>query len=265
MGVIKKNVPKLGVFTSDSEESLHIVQSSEDEDVSSISDIIVPVSSNSRVRRRVLPIPVSASCGRKNLGKKRFRRYENGHHLETLIEDEELRPVTIYDFIPNKCAGFSTVLESGEAKEKWENFLASSEDKQEQIIGQRTAAKCAQYALPLTPDEAFKNIKTGLRNILKKSQIPLGMIEYLENKLVEFFTNTPTDIFISEHLSSFERLLLHGVAQYYCLRSLSFNSDHDNVRLVRVSNPLKDKFHQPSMLLVQFLAERKNRSLSHDL
>lgn len=48
-----------------------------------------------------------------------------------------------------------------------------------------------------------------------------GIIETQENLLVNFFETSPAEIWESEELSEYERLIMHGVTEYYQLRSKS--------------------------------------------
>nr|CAD7268540.1 unnamed protein product [Timema shepardi] len=56
-------------------------------------------------------VPMSFSGIRKQMGKKRFRRYENVYNLAVLAEGEELTEVSIRDFMPHSHFQFSKLLE----------------------------------------------------------------------------------------------------------------------------------------------------------
>ncbi|KDR16025.1 R3H domain-containing protein C19orf22-like protein [Zootermopsis nevadensis] len=188
----------------------------------------------------------------------------------TLLEEEELGEVSIYDLVQNSNDAFQRLLEDRDSLEAWDNFIQSSEEVQLVITSNKgfvsRSRKRLVYLpsnLPVTGDQAFRNIKTGLRNVLKKNRVPLGMLEFLENQVVDFFSKMPCGIYTSSSLSSYERLLLHAVSQYHCLISHSFDSANENVRLVKVSNPF-EVYRIPAVLLGQYLENRrKTAAASH--
>ncbi|XP_066995032.2 R3H domain-containing protein 4 isoform X1 [Anabrus simplex] len=266
MGVISKNDRKIGRFGSDSSESLHIPHlSEEDEDVGSGSSDIVPPPVNPRTlnrhRRRVRPIPISFGSPRRRPGKKRNRRYENVSQLETLVEDEELTEISISDFIPEASRGFSSLFENEDAMQVWEEFVNTPEDQQDQILSRRKEASGVnvqlQSDLIQTGEVAYRRISSGLRNKLKRCRVPLGIVEPIENELIDFFTKAPTSTYISGILNSFERLLLHAVAQYYGLIARSIDLVADNLRVVKISNPCA-VFRKPCIMLVEYLDKKRN-------
>jgi hypothetical protein len=62
----------------------------------------------------------------------------------------------------------------------WDNFIRSSEEVQLMVTSsngffERPRRKRASFPStgPLTGEQAFSNIKTGLRNVLKKNRVPL--------------------------------------------------------------------------------------------
>lgn len=265
MGVIRKSDPKLGKFAS-SEESLNIPESSDDDHSGSSHEgaHLTPVNQTPRsIRSRLPSIPASFCTQRKHLGKKRSRRYDNVNQLMTLLEEEELGEVSIHDLVQNSNDAFQRLLEDRDCLEAWDNFIQSSEEVQLMVISnngffERPRKKLASFPSsgPMTGEQAFSNIKTGLRNVLKKNRVPLGMLEFLENQVVDFFSKMPCGTYTSSSLSSYERLLLHAVSQYHCLNSFSFDSAKENLRLVKVSNPY-EVYQMPAVLLGQYLEDRR--------
>jgi hypothetical protein len=62
----------------------------------------------------------------------------------------------------------------------WDNFIQSSEEVQLMVTSsngffERPVRKQASFpsSEPMTGEQAFSNIKTGLRNVLKKNRVPL--------------------------------------------------------------------------------------------
>jgi len=92
------------------------------------------------------------------------------------------------------------------------------------------------------PEEAFLSISQNLRQAFKK-HLPLGMLEALENEIVEFFTENPDTDYISSELSSYERLLVHAASSYNRLNSRSY--DENGQRILLVENKNKGKEFNP--------------------
>lgn len=92
------------------------------------------------------------------------------------------------------------------------------------------------------PEEAFLSISQNLRQAFKK-HLPLGMLEALENEIVEFFTENPDTDYISSELSSYERLLVHAASSYNRLYSRSY--DENGQRILLVENRNKGKEFNP--------------------
>lgn len=92
------------------------------------------------------------------------------------------------------------------------------------------------------PEEAFLSISQNLRQAFKK-HLPLGMLEALENEIVEFFKENPNTEYISSELSSYERLLVHAASSYNRLYSRSY--DENGLRILHVENRNKGKEFSP--------------------
>lgn len=63
----------------------------------------------------------------------------------------------------------------------------------------------------------------GMRKILIRHRFSVyqGMVQYLDTCVLSFFEENPTGTYVSEPLSSYERLMLHSIAHFYELRSSS--------------------------------------------
>jgi len=96
--------------------------------------------------------------------------------------------------------------------------VSSSEENQERFIsGQKPSAT----ANCVNQSRSERRLSTTLRALIKKRNLPFGMVQYLEGELVQFFVSMPRDIYVSPELSSFERMLLHSLSDYHDLESLS--------------------------------------------
>ncbi|KAK6638183.1 hypothetical protein RUM44_008611 [Polyplax serrata] len=243
MGVIKRIENLFEIKCSVSEETLYI-PSSDDEGSYSQSENNLPILERPQtIRQRHPTIGPSYSPLKNHSGKKKFRRYNNVNQLLTLTEEDELQEVTIDDFIVNTKSAFAKVMEDDESLQKWNEFISNSEERQRELL--ETSNNMKNHSnRPV--------INKRLRSLLRKKNLPLGMLHYLEQELISFFSAEPTKIYISPALSSFERLLLHSISNYHRLASLSFLSEPEKVKLVRVKNP-RNEFPFPSLLLMQYL------------
>ncbi|KAL0272551.1 UNVERIFIED_CONTAM: hypothetical protein PYX00_005479 [Menopon gallinae] len=251
MGVIKKIECPIHIKYASSEETLYIPS---DDEQSVIEEEEVDTRAYARVHNRprllrhnVPTVGPSSSNLRSNSGKKKSRRYQNVNQLITLAEEDEIQEVTIDDFVGSTKTPFSILLEDENSLEKWDEFVCSSEEKQQQVINEGKEKKCN-----LSKQSDSPEINATLRRLLRRKSFPTGILQYLEEELVSFFSAMPTKTYISRELSSFERLLLHSLSEYHRLISVSFDSDPEQIRLVRVRNPRKE-FPSPPLLLVQYL------------
>ena len=88
-----------------------------------------------------------------------------------------------------------------------------------------------------------------------RRQVAIETVEDYEEKLIKTFSLLPDSIFISELASSFDRLILHGICQYFDLSSKSFQKG--NQRQTKVENSNKT-FTMPSLLLSEFIKIKFN-------
>ena len=207
MGVIKR-VPRLpsDPFASDT-EALNDVISSIQEDNQSTSSEILPVGRFNRTRGgrhtrlRVPAVPGNtAPPPKRNVhGAKKSRRYEN---LLTLLreteEDEYNNEVSIEDLVPviQSARTFTRVICEASMMELWTTFVDCKEDfsgTPNQGSGMN-GSKTLKSSNPnnIDPVEAFHGICRKLRTMLKRSP-GLGILDSLEEGLLEFFQNQPLD------------------------------------------------------------------------
>jgi hypothetical protein len=69
-------------------------------------------------------------------------------------------------------------------------------------------------------ESSFQKIDKHIRGILKR-QVAIDMLVNYEEKLIETFSVIPDGVYISNPPSSFDRLIIHGVCQYFDLNSKS--------------------------------------------
>ncbi|KAK3920458.1 R3H domain-containing protein 4 [Frankliniella fusca] len=266
MGLISKEDRVKGLFNASSAESLHIPSDPPSEDeLPPPPPAVLNHHHNHHPpgpKPRVRPIPTAFFHLRKCLGKKKSRRYHDVNSLMTLVEEEEFGEVSINDLAPCHDTLFAQLLNDRSSMAKWNEFAESSDEAQQRFLNQfcekgQIKRKKGTNGETLSGEDAFQNIDVSLRTVLRKSKVPLGLVSYMEENLTAFFLEHPLEIFISENLTSFERLLLHAISQYNQLFSHSFDAaDDSNGRYVKVVNPHQD-FRLPTLSLGDFLSVRK--------
>lgn len=114
---------------------------------------------------------------------------------------------------------------------------------------------CREVHPAYTPEQCFGFIDPQLRSAFKKKHLSLGILSYLEEEVVSTFTGDPSAVYISPELSSYERLLLHGLCQYNRLKSKSMTIAR--TRRTKVCNKA-NCFHKPKLSLTKYLENCKN-------
>lgn len=263
MGLITKDDRVKGLFNASSAESLNIPsETSEPPSEDEMPAPPPPAGAPAGPKPRVAPIPTSFFRPRKCQGKKKSRRYQDVNTLMTLVEEDEFGEVSITDLAPCHDTQFARLLNDSVSMARWNEFAESSEEAQQLYLKHSGAKGNAQRKHgrnggALSAQDAYCNIESGLRCVLRKSRVPLQLLSFLEEKLTSFFLEHPLEIFISENLTSFERLLLHAISQYHQLFSRSFDAkDNSEGRYVKVVNPHQD-FRVPMLSLGDFLSAQK--------
>ncbi|XP_049804598.1 R3H domain-containing protein 4-like isoform X2 [Schistocerca nitens] len=259
MGVIKKNDSKVSIFSPTSDDSLQTAQSDDELSIASVSTDVSTNIPQPVPQQRNYPKPMSFHNTRRRMGKKQSRRHDNAMLLETLVEESEIQEITLQDLMQNPSPGFSRLFED-DNMEKWYEFMESSEEVQKKIIEHSPKKRSSPFnSSQNSAGKEFQRIKSGVRNVLKRSHVPVGMLTYLETEVVNFFSKSPQSVYISGILSSFERLLLHAISQYHQLCSFSRTDESSHTRHVHVWND-NDGYTIPKMLLSEYLESREQKS-----
>lgn len=110
---------------------------------------------------------------------------------------------------------FTTILENPELEKVWDNFMQKDEWEQEKLTIQKKSDTSK-----IKKNPSYSNISSNVRMTFKMMR-SFYELERAEDEILQFFTNTPENAFVRYDKSSYQRLLIHGVAQYYCLKSTS--------------------------------------------
>ncbi|GFR91582.1 R3H domain-containing protein 4-like [Elysia marginata] len=246
-----------------------------------------------RIRHRRPHISVSqenlANSGRKR-GVRRARRVDNLKYLLNLEEkDEDMALNDPMASVEPSSSLFETLLNNPDKMEMWNRFVESSEEEQRKVLNYRGLhdikeefeeeeedEKVAEHEggsprnsedvwvmildkrsdhPAYSPKKCYERVDRNLRALLKRRQLPLGMLANLEREIVTFFHEFPTSVFLSDISNSYERMLLHALCQYLNLRSQSYD-DHGS-RKTQVEN-LFPGFRPPSLLLTEYLQQNQH-------
>uniref|UniRef100_A0A0B6YUA7 R3H domain-containing protein n=2 Tax=Arion vulgaris TaxID=1028688 RepID=A0A0B6YUA7_9EUPU len=283
MGLINgnENDPLYGQYIENcnnrNAENNHTSTDEEDSDVQS-------VNSNRQVRSRPRTARQHVSVSQENLaysrwkGVRRSRRLDNLKYLINLQEKDD--DLVLNDpsstFEPSSSI-FEELFENADKMEMWNSFVESSEEEQRKILNYRglhdikedseedvntegtvTTAEDNWVMIldersdhpAFSPKECYSRVDRNLRALLKRRQLPMGILANLEREIVTFFHDCPTTVYISSITSSFERMLLHALCQYLNLRSQSF--DDNGSRKTQVENKHRH-FRPPLLLLTEYL------------
>jgi len=95
----------------------------------------------------------------------------------------------------------------------------------------------------------FDRIDKNIKDVLKRQVDFHKLVDY-EDKIVSTFSVSPDSVYISQLPSSFDRMLIHGICQYFDLHSKSF--EKDGLRHTQVEN-FRKIFYVPSHLLSEYV------------
>lgn len=113
---------------------------------------------------------------------------------------------------------FARLLENSAALEYWQNFIEKSEKQQKEIIEAFSKSVQNNNKDITKPGRISSRIKKTFK--IRKN-LSIDSIKGCEDDLILFFKSTPSGIYVRDPPTSFDRLLLHGIAQYHKLTSIS--------------------------------------------
>jgi len=199
-----------------------------------------------RTRQPAIPTPShTVRSGRG--GVKKCRRYENQLDLVKNSDLEESREVTIEDLSPNSSNTFARLLEDDELLGIWNEFVGGGGE------GPSTGPTLSHA----NSDDPLSKVCRKLRTMLRSRHLPLGLMDSLEENLLEHFSNKPLCTFESSPLDGFRRALLHALSQYNNLESWSMGQDKKS-KVVRVRNK-SNEFSPPPVRLVDYIENQRSR------
>ncbi|KAL3282137.1 hypothetical protein HHI36_005332 [Cryptolaemus montrouzieri] len=219
-----------------STESLHLYQSSsssEDFPTVSVYDILT-----------LNDLQLKKSNAPKHTGRRKLRRHLNHTILESLQDFEE-SDVIYPDFHDGP---FTRLIRNCKNLTYWNQFINMTESEQNQLLNTPSSSeKITERTSKLKSRTPFGNISSRIRRMLKmRKNLSMSLVRSNENDIINFFVNSPMKTFVKCPMSGYEKLLLHAIAQYHCLKSIS--THNKNEIKVEIFNSNKDWDPLPSLL-----------------
>jgi len=183
-------------------------------------------------------------------GRRARHRYDSERDLFALADIDPDEIPDGWDIANETTSRFRTILDN-------ENLLNRflNEDLDEREI-QNDDIKNNTFDGNDDPEASFLRISSNLRQALKK-HLPWGILENLEDQILEHFNTHPEQCFIASDLNSYERLLAHVCSMYNRLSSQSF--DENGIRKLKIVNPRGQTFQPIDPTLCKYLKLRQDR------
>lgn len=188
------------------------------------------------------------------LGVRKYRRWENQCFLKALakkLQDSDGGPIR-EPLAPTSTSALTELFSDPDAMRTWLEFQTQDLAAQEKLLRQheRPSGGEKDRDAAQAPEQRFLLIDRHIRKVLRRSNLPLGRMEELEEEVLCAFEQDPSARLTKDCENGFERLLLHGIAQYMHLTSESHTVRGQRVTTVRNT---KDTFERPALTLTQFL------------
>lgn len=260
MGVLP-NTRKVCFPQSDSDDHGIVESTDSDSDVP-------PPPAPARQRRRsgcsTLPVSPAAIrrkfCGHKltlKKGRRSQHRYENERMLFSSVDMDSEEPPEGWDIAQESRSHFTELLMASN-RDLLEHFVSNMENPERDWPSSNNLNhKSKKSGEKKDPEEAYLGIHANVRAAMKK-HLPWGMLEGLDKEICDFFESDPEAVFISQGLSSYERLLAHACSMYYQLRSQSL--DVEGIRTLTIENP-SSTFKPIDPSLPNYLRMRSSHTL----
>lgn len=157
-------------------------------------------------------------CNRKNLGRRKQRMLFN--HLRIVSEEVDDVDSNYIQLMENYKTPFARLLNDNNALSQWYEFIELPEEQQQQLT--ESVPKIEHTQSEDKRDNHQKKLSSRIKRAIKvKKNLSMQMVQTLENDLINYFICSPEGIFTSSPSTSFERLLLHAIANYHHLKSIS--------------------------------------------
>lgn len=213
--------------------------------------------------------------GKKSQGNRQTRRHENMCFLLNLTKDldEDFAEVRFDDIVETTMSAFAEVLLNKRNMKIWHEFVDLPEDQQERLLAKLETRRTSKeneidsfvfiekVSLDKQAENCYRridsNIRSTLRNLLRRKHLPMERIVVFEEDLIPFFSEHPDSVYLRNFESSFDRMLLHAVCQY--LNLISKTSKRNGESYTQVENR-QAPFMRPAVLLSNYLEKLEHRT-----
>ncbi|KAF5287232.1 hypothetical protein FQR65_LT12276 [Abscondita terminalis] len=211
-------------------ESLHLPSAS-NSDVESENNFVI----NRHTEVLYMPTPRDFYYIRKSAGRRKQRRFINRTELQVLSEEDD--EDGIIKLMDDYKSPFARILEDEHKFQKWNDFINMTEEDQKAMLDFVPNGRVHSSIKNKAPPKISSRIKHAMK--LKK-KLSTQMVEKLENEVIKFFQYCPEGVFVASPPTSFERLLLHAIAQYHRLSSISLVVITRSVKAVAAAPAMSD-------------------------
>lgn len=201
--------------------------------------------------------PSILKASRPREGSRKQRRWA---HLYEIMKNSDVTEEDLLLYI-KKDSSFSLLINNPELLNMWYRFTKASETAQAAYlrkIDQKTSHKSnkpTNIRGPPTADQCFQRIERSIRKLLKKSNIPYGLVSHLENSVIQFLMSeneydfcdisskqesddefdfceprpAEKSLLVFDTKDAFARMIGHALCQYYGLTSKSEGEGEERV------------------------------------
>ncbi|XP_003389044.1 PREDICTED: R3H domain-containing protein 4-like [Amphimedon queenslandica] len=247
---------------------------SADDEIEDLQIPLVPAESHSSSTLRTRPRPIkyprphshlffSPTTGRSLRGGRHTRRYENSLFLKTLFPLTEEEIEEDYQTIaPQHHTSFTQVLSDNHKQILWERFSKLGEEEQFDLLRKETVS--TRKGKKIKKDkyyESLERITPQIRSLLlHDKRLPQGFIEDIEKELYEYFDDDPSSIIVYLGLTSYHRMLIHGICQYNHYTSETYHTDKSTAYIM-VSCDTEEVSPIPPVPLYKLLQDKNRKTL----
>ncbi|OQV13097.1 hypothetical protein BV898_12638 [Hypsibius exemplaris] len=237
-------------------------------DSSSVQGVVIQLRNVRRPRVPRYPNPTDSSTsqksGKQRMGHRKWRRYQNNIGLLSGIEEESdpdfLTTSLARDIAEENTSAFSELFSNPSKMEIWEKFVRMSEGQQRKILLQvaedfdRACHGLHDDEEATSADACFRRIDRQLRHLIAHRSPPVDIIEPMEQEIVGFFEEKPSDVLDVEKNDTYYRMIFHAVCQYFGLKSKSVKSRSTCRTEVR-NRSKTGTFAEPPLRLSAYLSQ----------
>jgi len=194
---------------------------------------------------------------RTRTGRPGSRRYQQWLNESFLTDTSQLELDDFNVVHQPRITPFHELFEEKAKLEKWQQFLDSSEEEQDELLisvsltvkkDMKLSEECGDVIDSETAKQSFQKIDKKIRKMLQ-THFDSEFVCNLDKEIVNWIRIADYNTLTYAFDDSFHRMICHGVAQFYRLKSRS--KDTPSKRVLLIDKP--KSLGCPSTTLVQYL------------